>query len=74
MSGYAAAPGDIAADGDGINSPFTAALLKRLPTKGVALEQVLKQVKADVIEATHDQQHPWTNSGLSTEVYLLPAN
>ena len=72
--GYAAAPGDIAADGEGINSPFTAALLKRLPTKGAALEQVLKQVKADVIEATHDQQHPWTNSGLSTEVYLLPAN
>ena len=72
--GSAAAPGDIAADGAGVNSPFTAALLKRLPTKGMALEQVLKQVKADVIEATHNEQQPWTSSGPSTEIYLQPSN
>lgn len=39
--GYATAPGDVAADGDGFNSPFTTALLKRLPTKGIELELLL---------------------------------
>ena len=68
--GYATAPGDVAADGDGINSPFTTALLNRLPSKGLELELVLKRVKADVIEATRNEQCPWTNSDLSTEVYL----
>ncbi|MBZ0217509.1 MAG: caspase domain-containing protein [Fimbriimonadaceae bacterium] len=70
--GYATAPGDVAADGDGINSPFTKALLKRLPTKGLELELALKKVKADVIKATQNEQRPWTNSDLSTEVYLQP--
>ena len=72
--GYATAPGDVTADGDGVNSPFTAALLKLLPTKGTELELVLKRVKADVIEATHNQKRPWTNSDLSTEVYLQPSS
>jgi uncharacterized caspase-like protein len=71
---YATAPGDVTAYGDGVNSPFTEALLKLLPTKGTELELVLKRVKADVIEATHNQQRPWTNSDLSTEVYLQPSN
>jgi uncharacterized caspase-like protein len=65
---------DIAADGDGVSSPFTTALLKLLPTKGTELELVLKRVNTDVIEATHNQQCPWTNSDLSTEVYLQPSN
>jgi hypothetical protein len=47
---------------------------KLLPTKGAELELVLKRVKAEVIEATHNQQRPWTNSDLSTEVYLQPSN
>ncbi|MBZ0262987.1 MAG: tetratricopeptide repeat protein [Hyphomicrobiales bacterium] len=72
--GYATAPGDVAADGDGINSPFTKALLKRLPTKGLEVELALKKVKADVIEATRNEQRPWTNSDLSTEVYLQPSH
>ena len=72
--GYATAPGDVAADGDGVNSPFTTALLKLLPTKGTELELVLMRVKAEVLEATHNAQRPWTNSDLSTEVYLQPSN
>ena len=71
---YATSPGDVAADGEGTHSPFTAALLRFLPTKGVELDLVLKRVKADVIAATKNQQRPWTNSDLSTEVYLQPSN
>jgi uncharacterized caspase-like protein len=71
--GYATAPGDVAADGGSGNSPFTTALLKRLPMKGIELREVLKQMKADVIEATHNAQQPWTNADLSTDVYLQPS-
>jgi uncharacterized caspase-like protein len=72
--GYAAAPGEVAISVTGGNSPFTSALLKHLPTKGLELQLLMKQVAADVAEATHDAQRPWTNSSLSTEVYLQPAN
>jgi uncharacterized caspase-like protein len=68
---YATAPGDVAADGLGLkNSPFAAALLKHLGTKGLEIELVMKRVKAEVIEMTKNEQRPWTNSDLATEVYL----
>ncbi len=72
--GYAAAPGDVAADSAGPNSFFTAALLKHLPAAGLKLELALEEVRADVVAATNNGQSPWTYSGLSTEVFLKPAN
>ena len=72
--GYAAAPGEVATSGAGGNSPFPSALLKHLPTKGLELQSLMELVAKDVIEATHDAQRPWTNSSLSAEVYLQPAN
>jgi hypothetical protein len=30
----------------------------------------MKRVKAEVIEMTKNEQRPWTNSDLATEVYL----
>jgi tetratricopeptide (TPR) repeat protein len=74
MISYAAAPGDIAVEDTGPNSPFTAALLKRLPMEGLKLELALEQVKADVIEATNGAQSPWVYSDLPTEVYLNASN
>ncbi len=71
---HADAPGDVSADGEGPNSPFTAALLERLPAEDVRLELALEQVRVDVMEATNNAQSPWTYSGLSTEVNLKPAN
>lgn len=67
---YATAPGDTAADGAGPNSPFTTALLKYLPTPGLELELAMKRVKAYVASETDQKQRPWTNSDLTTEVYL----
>jgi len=68
---FATAPGDVAADGSGINSPFTAALLKHLPTPGMEIEQILKRVKNEVYQATGRQQQPWHNSALRTDVFLV---
>ena len=42
---YATGPGDVAEDGAGVNSSFTAALVSRLGTEGVALETVFKGVR-----------------------------
>jgi tetratricopeptide (TPR) repeat protein len=67
---FATAPGDVAEDGDGQNSPFTTALLKHMATPGVELEQMMKRVKKDVYTATSKRQQPWMNSALRDEVYL----
>lgn len=70
---FSTAPGDVAADGDGMtNSPFTTALLKHLPTKGLEINTVMTRVKAEVAKMTKNDQRPWTNSDLTTEVYLVP--
>ena len=67
---FATAPGTVAADGEGKDSPFTSALLKWLPQKGIELEQALKQVRGEVAQVTKDGQTPWTNSGLKEDVFL----
>jgi uncharacterized caspase-like protein len=70
---FSTAPGDVAADGEGMtNSPFTTALLKHLPTKGLEINTVMTRVKAEVAKMTKNDQRPWTNSDLTTEVYLVP--
>lgn len=67
---YATAPGTTASDGDGRNSPFTTALLRWMPEKGLEIEQMLKKVKVEVSSITNNNQRPWTNSDLTMEVYI----
>ncbi len=69
---YATDPGDVAADGDGPHSPFTAALLKNVETPGVEINTMLARVRADVYAATGQRQRPWTETSLIGEVYLAP--
>ena len=71
LIGFATAPGDVAADGDGRNSPFTTALLKNIATPGLEIQQLMTRVKADVFETTKESQEPWHNSSLRSEVYLV---
>jgi len=74
LIGFAAAPDDVAEDGAGQkNSPFTAALLKHLPTPGLHIETVMKRLEDDVAQTTRNAQRPWHNSSLTREVVLLPA-
>jgi uncharacterized caspase-like protein len=70
--GFATAPNDIAADGAGQNSPFTAAMLKYLATPGLEINQLMTRVKADVRAATNGSQRPWSNSDLDVDVFLVP--
>ncbi len=71
--GFATSPGDVAADGEGRNSPFTKALLKNMPVAGLEIQQMMTRVKADVYSETHESQEPWHNSSLRSEVYLTTA-
>ena len=67
---FATAPGKVALDGAGTNSPFSSALSKFMPTQGLEVQQMLTRVRADVVTATDNKQVPWSNSSLLGEVYL----
>jgi uncharacterized caspase-like protein len=67
---YATAPGQVAADGDGSNSPYAEALSKNLAIPGLALESVFRQVRIEVSEKTGGIQVPWEETSLTQEVVL----
>jgi tetratricopeptide (TPR) repeat protein len=67
---FATAPGKVALDGEGSNSPFSAALSRHIGTPGLEVQQMLTRVRAEVVATTKNQQVPWSNSSLLGEVYL----
>ena len=70
---YASAPGSVALDGTGSNSPFTEALSEGILVKGQPIEQVFKQVRISVLKATEGRQTPWDSSSLTGEFFFEPA-
>jgi tetratricopeptide (TPR) repeat protein len=70
---FATAPGQVALDGTGANSPFSAALVQHVATPGLEVQQMLTRVRADVVAQTRSKQVPWSNSSLLGEVYLAGA-
>jgi hypothetical protein len=68
---FATAPGQVALDGEGTNSPFSAALSRHIGTPGLEVQQMLTRVRAEVVSATKNRQVPWSNSSLLGEVYLV---
>ena len=70
---FATAPGEVALDGSGRNSPFTEAMLAHLGSSGMDADQLLREVRSDVIEATGGQQVPWNLSSLREPFLFNPA-
>ena len=68
---YAAAPKQVAFDGEGENSPYTAALAEALVVPGLKIEDVFKRVRVAVEEATNGEQTPWENSSLRGDFYFV---
>jgi uncharacterized caspase-like protein len=68
---YSTAPGEVAADGTGRNSPYTAALAKAIRTPGLAVEHVFKRVRVDVMERTGNRQVPWESSSLTGDFVFI---
>lgn len=69
---YATAPGDVALDGSGANSPFTAALAQAMAQPGIAIEQMFKQVRVQVLRETAGRQTPWDSSSLVRDFSFTP--
>jgi formylglycine-generating enzyme required for sulfatase activity len=64
---YATAPGAIAEDGSGRNSPFTTALLKWIDAPDLDVRAMFGQVRADVMAATGKKQVPWVSESIVGE-------
>jgi hypothetical protein len=71
---YAAKAGATAADGEDGNSPFAAALAKRLPEPGLEISLLFRAVRDDVLAKTGRTQEPFTYGSLSGQAfYFRPA-
>lgn len=69
---YATAPGRVALDGTGQNSPFSHALAEAIQTEGAPIERVFKDVRVKVIAQTGGAQTPWDTSSLTREFVFRP--
>jgi carboxyl-terminal processing protease len=69
--GYSTAPGDVAADGDGANSPYALALAEELKKPGLSIDEAHRNVRAKVLAETGNKQTPWDSSSLTGAVVLL---
>ena len=69
---YSAAAGEVAADGEGEHSPYTAALIQEIGAPGVEVGLMFRRVARRVGEATRGAQRPELLVRLVDEVYLNP--
>jgi hypothetical protein len=61
---YAAKNGQLAQDGDGANSPFAAALARRLAETHLEVSKLFRLVTDDVLDATAQKQQPFVYGSL----------
>ena len=69
---FATQPNEVAADGDGVNSPFTVALLKHIETPNIEVDTMFKRVRTTASEMTEGTQLPQTVNSSTGEFYLKP--
>ncbi len=70
MVAFSTAPGQVAADGEGNNSPYTTALVDVLAQPGMKIEDVFKRVRERVYESSSGQQVPWESSSILGDFYF----
>lgn len=69
---YSTAPGAVAADGTGANSPFATALLREMLVPGQSIEAVFRNVRRSVLRETQGEQRPWDSSSLLDPFFFRP--
>jgi tetratricopeptide (TPR) repeat protein len=67
---YATAPGSVASDGTGRNGLYTQELIKAMTRPGLTIEQVFKEVRANVLRQSGERQNPWENSNIIGDFYF----
>lgn len=71
---FASKAGSTASDGDGKNSPFTAALVKHVTKPGLDLRRAFGYVRDDVLKSTGNRQEPYVYGSLGgDDLPLVPA-
>jgi uncharacterized caspase-like protein len=68
---FAAKAGAVANDGDGLNSPFAAALVKHIAEPGLDLRLAFGRVRDDVLKATGNRQEPFLYGSLGGDTMAL---
>jgi carboxyl-terminal processing protease len=71
---YSTAPGQTAADGTGTNSPYSQALAKSIVRPGVGIEEIFRDVRGQVMQATEEKQIPWDSSSLTAPFFFQPGS
>jgi len=71
---YSTSPGSVASDGTEDYGLYTKALLGHMQQPGVKLEEVFKNVRAEVLGTSHGQQTPWESSSLVGDFYFHPSD
>jgi uncharacterized caspase-like protein len=70
---YAAEKGAVALDGQGTNSPFALALARRLPERGLPIQNLGNVVRDDVLSTTNGGQRPFVSASMTGQFfYLVP--
>jgi hypothetical protein len=69
---YSTAPGSVATDGSGRDSPYAEALSRAMRDLHEPVEQVFKHVRVGVMDATSGNQVPWESSSLTGDFYFAP--
>jgi uncharacterized caspase-like protein/formylglycine-generating enzyme required for sulfatase activity len=67
---YSTAPGSVATDGSGRDSPYAEALSHAMRDVREPVEQVFKHVRVGVMDATSGNQVPWESSSLTGDFYF----
>lgn len=67
---FSTQPGNVALDGSGRNSPFAAALTRRVLAADGDLGDMLIAVRNDVIKETDSRQVPWEHSAMTGKFYF----
>jgi len=70
---FAAKAGSTAADGSGMHSPFTSALLKHMVTPGLDVRLAFGRVRDEVLEKTANKQEPFVYGSLGGKTVTLAA-
>ena len=68
---YSTAPGATASDGIGKNGLYTGELLKQIQLEGLKIEEVFKNVRANVLAKSGGKQVPWESSSLIGDFYFI---
>lgn len=69
---FSTAPGAVAMDGSGRNSPFASALIRHMAAPGQSINDMMIAVRRDVVSETRGSQRPWEQGSLLERFEFVP--